>query len=269
MRKNYYNVIVVGHTGAGKSELINYLFQKDVAPTGVGESVTRDFDRYEAVVGELPIQIWDSRGCETDRVEAWREELRAKLHEYGGDLPPEQWLHAIIYCINSAESRVENFHVDVCKQLDAANESFVVVFTKKDAVDRHDADQLRDRVHDAIRRDVPCVSVCSARKQLEYAEGKFVWTEPYGAERLKIEIVRTFWRSIVSSERTCIADRIADAPRHAARDRPQRFNRNEPHGLRRFSCDSSRPGTHRATYVLWLSGSMCVLQLCPRARLSA
>src|SRR5205085_8836883 len=36
-----YNLVVVGKAGVGKSELINYLFGKEIVKTGIGKPITK------------------------------------------------------------------------------------------------------------------------------------------------------------------------------------------------------------------------------------
>ena len=58
-----FNLAIFGATGAGKSTLVNAVFGRDVADTGVGEPVTRGVDYHRRDDGFLG--IFDSEGFET------------------------------------------------------------------------------------------------------------------------------------------------------------------------------------------------------------
>jgi len=59
------NIMVLGHTGAGKSSFINYLVSRDSAKTGNGKPVTQNFDTYwDYDAFGLPTCIYASKGFE-------------------------------------------------------------------------------------------------------------------------------------------------------------------------------------------------------------
>ncbi len=192
----FYNVVTFGHTGSGKSSVVNYMLGKKVAKTGVGSPVTDGFECHKAVVNRLPINICDSRGCEINRVEQWVKEMRAFLEKHRGDRPPQEWLHTVLYCINAAGSRVEDFHIEDLQRLQRQNEAAIVVFTKCDAVDATDIERMRDVIRKRLGAGVPVVGVNSVLRKIKTRSGKVEPIDPFGKERLIEEIVRAFWRTI-------------------------------------------------------------------------
>ena len=38
---NKLNIVIMGKTGAGKSTLLNAIIEEDIAPTGIGQAVTK------------------------------------------------------------------------------------------------------------------------------------------------------------------------------------------------------------------------------------
>ena len=75
---------MVGKTGVGKTELINYLFGKDVLKTGIGKPTTPiGFWRQDMIIAGIPTTIWDSAGLEVGDYELWMCALRDELSERG------------------------------------------------------------------------------------------------------------------------------------------------------------------------------------------
>ncbi len=59
---NCANIIVLGHTGSGKSSFINYLVGQNMMTTGVGKPVTQNFDCYlDTSTFGLPVRLFDSK----------------------------------------------------------------------------------------------------------------------------------------------------------------------------------------------------------------
>ena len=56
------NIMVMGKTGAGKSTLINQVFSRNLAVTGVGKPVTQAIRKYE--LEDFPLAIYDTPGLE-------------------------------------------------------------------------------------------------------------------------------------------------------------------------------------------------------------
>ena len=102
------NIMVMGKTGAGKSTLINNVFSRNLAQTGIGKPVTQSIRKYE--IEDFPLAIYES-------------------------------IHCIWYCVSTPSHRFEEAEVEFIKKfLDEANEFCVPViivltqsYSKKDA----------------------------------------------------------------------------------------------------------------------------------------
>lgn len=126
------NLVSLGKTGVGKSALLNYLFDLKFE-SGVGKPVTGyGLHEEDAEVKGQKFHIFDSWGIEADKVDQWKRLIDSELRKHGSDKAPEEWFHAVLYCVQAGGARLE----DIDKQiiLKFINDSYhvVIVLTKID-----------------------------------------------------------------------------------------------------------------------------------------
>ncbi len=109
-RKNMtmLNVMVLGKTGAGKSTLINHVFNEQLAKTGIGKPVTNQIRAYSKE--GFALTIYDTPGLELGGENAMNELLKevTDVIETGmrsGDVA--RAIHCIWYCVNTNTHRFE------------------------------------------------------------------------------------------------------------------------------------------------------------------
>jgi predicted GTPase/uncharacterized protein (DUF697 family) len=120
----HLNIIMAGKLGVGKSSLLNGIFGRDEAPTGVGASVTILVTRYP--LAGSPITIYDTPGIELGRDHrAVTSDYLAEIRKNAGD--PNRRIHFALFCINANSSRYEDFELDVIRQLATEVPVFVVL----------------------------------------------------------------------------------------------------------------------------------------------
>lgn len=112
------NIIVLGHTGAGKSSFINYLINQDLMKTGNGKPVTQNFDSYlEQKTFGLPIRIYDSKGYEVGDYKNIADDTIKFINDKCFNDDVYQWIHTVFYCINSKRARVDNSEIALIKRI--------------------------------------------------------------------------------------------------------------------------------------------------------
>ena len=100
-----FNLAVFGKTGVGKSTLVNAVFGRDVAATGVGRPVTKGLVYYRHPDGFLG--LYDSEGFETGTAgDAIVDGLRRIVGEQQA-LPIDQRIHAAWYLVRWSDRRFE------------------------------------------------------------------------------------------------------------------------------------------------------------------
>lgn len=127
--KTYFNIMLMGATGVGKSTLINTIFGDKILQTGVGKPVTQHLEKI--TVEKEGMVLWDTKGIEAqdydNTINALESEINRCFHspENINDLPHVGWV-----MINSATGRVEDRDLQLIKILKDQNIPTIVVFTK-------------------------------------------------------------------------------------------------------------------------------------------
>ncbi len=135
------NIMVMGKTGAGKSTLINQVFSRNLAVTGVGKPVTQAIRKYE--LEDFPLAIYDTPGLELGGENAIEELLKEskEVLSKGAMRGIEESIHCIWYCVSTPSHRFEEAEIEFIKKfIDETNVFCVPViivltqaYSKKDA----------------------------------------------------------------------------------------------------------------------------------------
>ena len=138
------NILVIGQTGVGKSTLINAIFRKPLATTGVGKPVTQVIQRFEDP--EVPVTLYDTKGVELgdSRRSVIRDYKRLIAKQRKG--PPEEHIHLLWYCMDAGQTRVEDYDVEIMREV---AEEVPVILVLTQVIDDERADGLEAAVRDA------------------------------------------------------------------------------------------------------------------------
>ncbi|MCR4649223.1 MAG: 50S ribosome-binding GTPase [Lachnospiraceae bacterium] len=110
------NIMVMGKTGAGKSTLINQVFSRNLAQTGVGKPVTQQIRKYE--LEGFPLAIYDTPGLELGGDNAIEELLKEskEVLTRGAMRGIEESIHCIWYCVSAPSHRFEEAEIEFIKK---------------------------------------------------------------------------------------------------------------------------------------------------------
>ena len=123
-----FNLAVFGKTGVGKSTLVNAIFGRDVAQTGMGRSVTRGLVYYRH--DDEFLGLYDSEGFETGTAgDAIVAGLRAVVGENRGRVSDQQ-IHAAWYLVRWADRRFERAQGQFVRELSALGLPVILVMTQ-------------------------------------------------------------------------------------------------------------------------------------------
>ncbi len=147
----HINLLVTGKTGAGKSTLINAMFRKEIAVTGVGRPVTENTRCYED--DEMPLRIYDTKGLELSANAQGKTlgEIRALIQEKWKNGNQDEFIHGIWYCVNCSTNRIEDTELEWIKELCSLGEAGVpVVVVITQSFRKGVAKTLQDTIEEAI-----------------------------------------------------------------------------------------------------------------------
>jgi len=189
------NVLILGKSGTGKSSLLNYLCDSDLAKTGTGRPVTKEgIYEYVVKIKGQDIKIFDSYGIEPGKVDRWNEVIRKAKLEHGVQCSIADWFHSVIYCIQAGGGRVEDIDVGIIRNFLDEGNRVTIVLTKADQVDEDDEKKMCETIIRGIpidRRDgIKVIPTCvGANKRSGYEP-------PFGRDEV-CEAILNGWKDTV------------------------------------------------------------------------
>lgn len=123
-----FNLAVFGKTGVGKSTLVNAIFGRDVARTGMGKPVTSGLVYYRHPDGFLG--VYDSEGFETGTAgDVILDGLHRVVAQHGA-LAIDERIHAVWYLVRWSDRRFEQAQADFVSALQALGLPVILVMTQ-------------------------------------------------------------------------------------------------------------------------------------------
>ncbi len=187
-----YNAVIVGQTGVGKSSLINYLYGKKIADSGVGKPVTKQgFHEIDFEINELPVRLFDSWGLEADQAETWMHDLEKELKERSVNESADKWFHSAFYCIQASGARIQDCDIKIIKKFIENNYKISVVLTKSDLISEEEENLLREELQKQIN-GISIIAVCNEGKKTRAGI-----TEQFGKHEIEQQAFNDFFDSLI------------------------------------------------------------------------
>lgn len=194
MEENFRcNVLIMGKTGTGKSTLLNYICDANLAETGSGKPVTGEgIYEHTAVINGQEVQIYDSWGIEAGKVDRWKKLLDDSLKSHGVNKNIEDWFHSVIYCVQAGGLRVEDIDAEIIRKFLSEGYLLTVVLTKADQVDEDDEKKLKSVILGELKGLLASkskgafnvIATCAEKKKTRAGE-----TQPFGKEEVQKAIL--------------------------------------------------------------------------------
>ncbi len=178
-----YNIAILGKSGIGKSSLLNYLFDKDVAKIGSGKPVTeKGFHKFETSLSGKNMNVYDSWGIEAGKTDIWMKDFERFLKDKKS-VAVKEWLHTVLYCFSAEGKRVEDYELEIIRKLKNEHLNPIIVITKSDL----DKDQI---FYNEVKKNFPTseiILVCAAESTIGLGSIKKI-SKKSGVELLQTAI---------------------------------------------------------------------------------
>ena len=189
----HFNILVIGHTGVGKSTLINSILQLDKksphsAQTGLGRPVTLGEPRPYVSEKIKGIRLWDSQGI--DKTNYGMKELvksvknLIKNNANTGD--PDNFIHCIWYCLsgNRFEEVERDSIIELMKTYHDETLPIIIVYTQ--ALSEDDSKNMEtaiDQICKEQNRTIEVISILAEDKKVGAGDKSMV-IEKFGIDKL-------------------------------------------------------------------------------------
>lgn len=193
------NLLIMGKTGTGKSTLLNYICDTNLAQTGTGKPVTGEgiYD-YLVKINDQDVRIYDSWGIEAGKVDRWKQLIKDSLESHGTTKSIKDWFHSIIYCVQAGGGRVEDIDEQIIRLFLNEGYKLTIVLTKADQVNESTMEAMKKTIASSIWGDsgistsnLNIIATCAEKKVTRSGE-----TKPFGKEEV-CKAVLDNWRDTV------------------------------------------------------------------------
>lgn len=96
----------------GKSSLINALFGKEIAKTGVGKPITQHLEKY--IDEKKGLILWDTKGIEAEDYQNTMESIKKEMEDSFKTLDEKKAIDVAYLCVKETSSRVEERVIKLC-----------------------------------------------------------------------------------------------------------------------------------------------------------
>ena len=163
------NIMVMGKTGAGKSTLINNVFSRNLAQTGIGKPVTQAIRKYE--IEDFPLAIYDTPGLELggeNAIDSLLKESKEVLSK-GAMKGISESIHCIWYCVSTPSHRFEEAEVEFIKKFldEASIYSVPVIIVLTQSYSKKDAKALMSEIEKENLNVVQIVPVLASDVEID------------------------------------------------------------------------------------------------------
>lgn len=194
MPRNHYtaNIMLIGKTGAGKSEFINYLIGDNAAPTGCGEPVTMAFNEYEySFKNRFTLKIFDSKGLEVDSYSEISEDIVEFIKKRNNSENIQDWIHMIFYCVNIARTRLEPYEemfITSIQEVAGYRIPIILTHCKGDSNDSS-KESFKKRIHERLGEHTRVYFINSKSEKLRSGESYL----QFGKEAVLNDLFDDLW----------------------------------------------------------------------------
>ncbi|WP_208356604.1 50S ribosome-binding GTPase [Helicobacter pylori] len=105
IKESKMNILLMGYTGSSKSSLINALFGKEIAKTGVGESITQHLEKY--IDEEKGLILWDTKGIEDKDYHDTMQSIKKEMEDSFKTLDEEEAIDVAYLCVKETSGRIQ------------------------------------------------------------------------------------------------------------------------------------------------------------------
>lgn len=187
-------ILLLGKTGVGKSSFVNYLFDKELAQTGVGLPITQETTMYKSEVNGVDVEVYDTKGLEAKISSDMKESFLNDILKRNANNDFWNHYHSIFYCVSMGNPRLDPFEVQFLKDIRKhILQPINIILTHCDGKKSSQIEEMRTHIKTSLvdeDENFKCkiTPVCSVRERKRLRT-----TEPFGREELFEHLFDQVW----------------------------------------------------------------------------
>lgn len=201
------NLLLLGRSGTGKSEFINYILGNHIAKTGCGEPITQSFLKYEHILtGGLPITIYDSKGLEVDQLETISKKIYSFIEKKMCCTFVSDWIHAIFFFVNVKRARIENSEINLIREIHKiTKQPIYIVMTHCNFICTSKEKEMMDEI-----KKIPGTSTIYRINSVDFINRKQEKIPAFGKIEIENDLPNIIWENTARKVSNQIASYLCD-----------------------------------------------------------